>query len=298
MASEKYNSTHYLRMLIIYEYKTSSFIKRINYLSNFNLCWAESFIFGDNSEFIFTTTVISDDPAEGSYDTFNMNKIITCTGVYNAYGYRRSLIKAESYYYMINIYSDYKTLHLRKVKFTFDSYNNPNMEIVKEIKHNLHIIPKIKMISCDITNNKNYIFCALHESYQGTGPPKTWITLFNSELEYKSSTTFSSFDNFNINYFIKLVYLNDDKFFVIVPKSEKTAYFEYFKYNVNTNSITFIFYNEVENTHLSSHYDSNDVIAFPPDKIIKIYAGEKIIITIFQSKKINTFIEKILIIAY
>ena len=38
MASEKYNSTHYLRMLIIYEYKTSSFIKRINYLSNFNLC--------------------------------------------------------------------------------------------------------------------------------------------------------------------------------------------------------------------------------------------------------------------
>ena len=98
MASEKYNSTHYLSMLIIYEYKTSSFIKRINYLSNFNLCWAESFIFGDNSEFIFTTTVKSDDPAEGSYDTFNLNKIITYTGVYNAYGYRRSLIKAEPYY--------------------------------------------------------------------------------------------------------------------------------------------------------------------------------------------------------
>ena len=51
---------------------------------------------------------------------------------------------------------------------------------------------------------------------------------------------------------------------------------------MNTNSITFTFYNEVINTHLSSHYDSNDVIAFSPDKIIKIYVGEKIIITIFQ----------------
>ena len=32
-------------------------------------------------------------------------------------------------------------------------------------------------------------------------------------------------------------------------------------------------------------YDSNDVISFPTDKIIKIYVGEKIIITIFQFYK-------------
>ena len=189
MASEKFNSTHYLRILVIYENKTSSQIRRIDYLSSYNLCGAESFIFGGNSEFIFTTTVISDDPAQGSYDAFNMDKLITYNGLYNAYGYRRSLIKAEPYYYLINLYSDYKTLHFRKVKFSFDSDNNPNMQIVKEKKDNTHhIYSKIKMISCDITKDKNYIFCALYQSYQGTGPPDIWIYLFDSEFEYKSMT--------------------------------------------------------------------------------------------------------------
>jgi len=284
MASEKYNSTHSLRIYIIYEYKTSSLLSRVQILSQFNFCGGESFIFGNNEEFIFTSTVISDDPAQGSFNAFNINKLITYTGIYNFYGYRRVFIKAEPYYYLINIYSDYKTFHLRKTKFTFDGNNDPSMEIIKDIKKdNYNIYPRIKMISCDITKNKDYILCATYILYQESQPPiRVYIHTFTSDLELKSTKSITNMDNINIDYFIKIVHLKDDKFFVIVPKSENEAYFNYFKYDTNTNEYRGIFSKELENSQLSSHFDSNDVIAFPPDKIIKIYVGEKIIITIFQ----------------
>lgn len=253
---------------VLYFNKFYSLYKRTPYNSNGNYNYSEV-INLDNINLVMTTS--------SSIELFNGKNFQTNTTNFN--NLKRSLIKIGSYYY--HIYADQEG-NLRGNKIYLEN-NILKMEYNNIIFQNNQIQ---STISCIYTNDTNkIIFCAtITNIYE-----QTKISLFyiRQDLSFPS---LSVLDNgylvFEKNYFIKLLdfkLFEDYKYLIISCFNETGLLFKYFKYNkINNNYywqiIDYYFYNIQTN----GRFSFNDAIPLSSDKIIKIYANEKIIITIFQ----------------
>ena len=253
---------------VLYFNKFYSLYKRSVYSSNGNYNYSEV-INLDNINLIMTTS--------SSIELFNGEKFQTNTTNFN--NLKRSLIKIGSYYY--HIYADQEG-NLRGNKIYLEN-NILKMQYNNIIFKNNQIQ---STISCIYTNDANkYFLCGTITNFY----EQNKITLFYIEQELKNPG-FIQFDkgdlHFEPNYFLKLLdfkLYEDYKYIIISCFNETGLLFKYFKYYSNEASFQvqfrdYYFYNIQTN----GMFSFNDAIPLSSNKIIKIYAKEKIIITIFQ----------------
>jgi hypothetical protein len=239
----------------------------------------ESTIAGYFSEFLLTTTE---------------NLIAIYNGTYieeesfNIFSSRRTLknIGTEFYYAYIN--NDNKnSLIITKMELVIQTrYNNAQFYNIIKTSDPIPILSYQEMISCDFTNDNQYILCA----YISQDKSFT-ISVHNKYLELIQVEKKEVCQNFDTSYFIKIIYFKDNsKFITMNSENDYITRLRYFRYK-DKNFINQLYsildnneqYLDIDETQQTGYNYNMDIIAVDSNKIVKVFASsDQIIITIFQ----------------
>ena len=252
------------RFITIYNINTSSFVKKYVYNTSFGFNWGEAYAFTDKSQYLFIST------SGGSYAIRDIRddggKIWNDTSIY---GYRRFFKKADSFYYFAHIDAENKNyLFLKRMEIDYYKDNIPHFEIVKTSKE--IEVDNTPIITCDLTNDNNYIICAYYSQNQNIS-----ISAFDKNLDVLLSQTIGFVDYHD---FIKIVYFKDNTDFILMNyQKEYITRLRYFNYTDNkfNDKLSSIIqksqtYLDIENTQKLGHFYYSDLMRVDSDKIIKI----------------------------
>ena len=271
------------RYILKYDTNSGDLIETESFYSKYGFWRGEVAVAGDNSENIIITTFDDEKINDRTFEVYGKEKYDI--GIFKIYGYRRTLKKIGSYYYYAYLNPDnQKTLIINKIKL-IDNY--PYYQSLKTTQNNIEFIQYQSMISCDFTEDNNYILCAYFNQNK-----RFAIAIFNSELEYINNKVFEDC-NITVDNFIKIIYFKDNsKFFIIYSLGEHTVRLRFV--NLANNNLNNLFYPilnseylELNDTLHNVNNGFNDIIKFDSNKIIKIHAfnneyKSKIILTFFE----------------
>ena len=165
-------------------------------------------------------------------------------------------------------------------------YNNAQFYKIIKTSEPLSIISYQEMISCDFTNDNQYILCA----YISQDKSFT-ISVHNKYLELIQVEKKEVCQNFDTSYFIKIIYFKDNsKFITMNSENDYITRLRYFRYK-DKNFINQLYsildnneqYLDIDETQQTGYNYNMDIIAVDSNKIVKVFASsDQIIITIFQ----------------
>jgi hypothetical protein len=239
----------------------------------------ESTIAGYFSEFLLTTTEKAIAIYNGTYIEEEL---------FNIFSSRRTLKNIGTEYYYAYTNNDNKnSLIITKMELVIQTrYNNAQFYKIIKTSEPLSIISYQEMISCDFTNDNQYILCA----YISQDKSFT-ISVHNKYLELIQVEKKEVCQNFDTSYFIKIIYFKDNsKFITMNSENDYIARLRYFRYKDKyfINQLYSILdnneqYLDVDETQQTGYHYNMDLIAVDSNKIIKVFASNnQIIITIFQ----------------
>ena len=234
---------------------------------------------GYNSTFLLETT-------ENSIAIYNDTYLEEES--FNRFSSRRTLKNNEGeYYYAYTKDDDKNNLIIAKLELVIQTRinKNPFYNIIKTSEP-LSTINGLEMISCDFTNDYQYILCA----YISQDKSFT-ISVHNKYLKLIQRSKKEVCENFDTSYFIKIIYFKDNsKFITMNSESDYITRLRYFRYN-DRNFINQLYplldnnaqYLDIDETQQTGYNYNMDAIAVDSDKIIKVFASnDQIIITVFQ----------------
>ena len=239
----------------------------------------ESTIAGYFSEFLLTTT----EKAIAIYNgTYIEEELL------NIFSSRRTLKNIGTEYYYAYTNNDNKnSLIITKMELVIQTrYNNAQFYKIIKTSEPLSIISYQEMISCDFTNDNQYILCA----YISQDKSFT-ISVHNKYLELIQVEKKEVCQNFDTSYFIKIIYFKDNsKFITMNSENDYITRLRYFRYK-DKNFINQLYsildnneqYLDIDETQQTGYNYNMDIIAVDSNKIVKVFASsDQIIITIFQ----------------
>ena len=239
----------------------------------------ESTIAGYFSEFLLTTTEKAIAIYNGTYIEEEL---------FNIFSSRRTLKNIGTEYYYAYTNNDNKnSLIITKMELVIQTryYNAQFYKIIKTSEP-LSIISYQEMISCDFTNDNQYILCA----YISQDKSFT-ISVHNKYLELIQVEKKEVCQNFDTSYFIKIIYFKDNsKFITMNSENDYITRLRYFRYK-DKNFINQLYsildnneqYLDIDETQQTGYNYNMDIIAVDSNKIVKVFASsDQIIITIFQ----------------
>jgi hypothetical protein len=239
----------------------------------------ESTIAGYFSEFLLTTTEKAIAIYNGTYIEEEL---------FNIFSSRRTLKNIGTEYYYAYTNNDNKnSLIITKMELVIQTrYNNAQFYKIIKTSEPLSIISYQEMISCDFTNDNQYILCA----YISQDKSFT-ISVHNKYLELIQVEKKEVCQNFDTSYFIKIIYFKDNsKFITMNSENDYITRLRYFRYK-DKNFINQLYsildnneqYLDVDETQQTGYNYNMDIIAVDSNKIVKVFASsDQIIITIFQ----------------
>ena len=239
----------------------------------------ESTIAGYFSEFLLTTTEKAIAIYNGTYIEEEL---------FNIFSSRRTLKNIGTEYYYAYTNNDNKnSLIITKMELVIQTrYNNAQFYKIIKTSEPLSIISYQEMISCDFTNDNQYILCA----YISQDKSFT-ISVHNKYLELIQVEKKEVCQNFDTSYFIKIIYFKDNsKFITMNSENDYITRLRYFRYKDKNfiNQLHSILdnneqYLDVDETQQTGYNYNMDIIAVDSNKIVKVFASsDQIIITIFQ----------------
>ena len=237
------------------------------------------------SEYLLTTT-------EYSIDIFNSTYFKE--EFYNMTSARRTLKNVDTEYYYAYT-SDENKMIIKKLELVIqNSYNNVPFYNIIATSDPVSIISHQGMISCDFTLDNKYILCAYI-----TQDKNFAISVHNKNLELIQTEKKEVCQNFDTNYFIKIIYFKENnKFITMNSINNYITRLRFFRY-IDGNFINQLYpfldnndqYLDVDETQLNGYNYNMDIIAVDSDKIIKVFASsDQIIITIFQFYEYETLL--------
>ena len=271
------------RYILKYDTISGGLIETKTFYSKYGFWRGEVAVTGDNSENIIITTFDDEKINDRTFEIYGKEKYDI--GIFKIYGYRRTLKKIGSYYYYAYLNPDnQKTLIINKIKL-IDNY--PFYQSLKTTQNNIEFIQYQSMISCDFTEDNNFILCAYFNQNK-----RFAIAIFNSELQYINNFVFEDC-NITVDNFIKIIYFKDNsKFIIIYSLGEHTVRLRFVNLiNRYLNNLFYPILNseylELNDTLHNVNNGFNDIIKFDSNKIIKIHAfnneyKSKIILTFFE----------------
>ena len=284
---QQYNN--YYRYVNIFDSNTCSFSKQFKYISQYNLCGGELMFIGDNSRYIYISSIISE-PNSAECEIVDIKKETNTINLCSMYGYRRQILKDGSYYYQMYLTGE-NNEYLNIDKMRIDKYINdfPHLEIIKN-DHSVKVRGYEGMISCDITGDKAYILCTYF-----SGELEVCISIFDKNLVFIKTKCFEKVSEFPGDNFIKIVYFKDNSDFILMDSQDNNIIrFRYFSYKngiiidklspIINNKDTYL---DISNIQFHCSNGENELMVFDSEKIIN-YAcngnenGNNIIIAIFQ----------------
>jgi hypothetical protein len=239
----------------------------------------ESTIAGYFSEFLLTTTEKAIAIYNGTYIEEEL---------FNIFSSRRTLKNIGTEYYYAYTNNDNKnSLIITKMELVIQTrYNNAQFYKIIKTSEPLSIISYQEMISCDFTNDNQYILCA----YISQDKSFT-ISVHNKYLELIQVEKKEVCQNFDTSYFIKIIYFKDNsKFITMNSENDYITRLRYFRYK-DKNFINQLYsildnneqYLDIDETQQTGYNYNMDIIAVDSNKIVKVFASsDQIIITIFQ----------------
>ena len=239
----------------------------------------ESVIAGYFSEFLLTTTENSIDIYIGTYSE---------EALFNGFSSRRTLKNIGTEYYYAHTKNDNKNnLVITKLELIIQTrYDKAPFYNIIKTSGPLSIISYQEMISCDFTNDSQYILCA----YISQDKSFT-ISVHNKYLELIQVEKKEVCQNFDPSYFIKIIYFKDNsKFITMNSENDYITRLRYFRYK-DKNFINQLYsildnneqYLDVDETQQTGYNYNMDIIAVDSNKIIKVFtSSDQIIITVFQ----------------
>ena len=239
----------------------------------------ESTIAGYFSEFLLTTTEKAIAIYNGTYIEEEL---------FNIFSSRRTLKNIGTEYYYAYTNNDNKnSLIITKMELVIQTrYNNAQFYKIIKTSEPLSIISYQEMISCDFTNDNQYILCA----YISQDKSFT-ISVHNKYLELIQVEKKEVCQNFETSYFIKIIYFKDNsKFITMNSENDYITRLRYFRYK-DKNFINQLYsildnneqYLDIDETQQTGYNYNMDIIAVDSNKIVKVFASsDQIIITIFQ----------------
>ena len=269
------------RYIIIYDINTVSFVKKIIYNTSFGFYSGEAYAFLDKSQYLFISSYRSKNDSR-SYAIRDIRGEGFIWGDSSICGYPRFFKKAGYYYYFIHLDCDNHSIYIKKLEIAYYKDNIPRFEIIKTNKE----LMVNGMLSCDLTNDNNYIICVYYSEKYNIS-----ISVFDQDL--KLLLTQKLGESFNSNMFMKIAYFKENSNFIVMncPNTEiaRLYYFNY-TYNKITDKLSPIIeksqnYLDIENSQNDGTFSRNDFIIVDPNKIIKIFTQSYTnltIITIIQ----------------
>ena len=145
----------------------------------------------------------------------------------------------------------------------------------------------IVIISCDTSKDDQYLLCAYY-----TDKKSVKIVRIIEDLNVISSKIYETScpDVYYVNnYFIKIMNFRDlHKFALLYYEKDYTIRMRYFEYK-NDDALENSFFNceylDINNALVSFSYNHSDAMTLDSDKIIIVYAYEKVIVTMVQFHK-------------
>ena len=274
--TENSGNKYYKRRLIKYYYSGKH--ERINYSSKYNFSNGEIALVDNNILFVTTPSSFEMLNDKGNCKEYS----------YEKYGYRRTLKRAESNYY-IYAHSDednHDCLIIDKFELKYNSGPIlPTPSIIKT-SSSIPVLIYQAMYSCDLTKDNSYILCVYFS------PDKdVKLSFFNTNLALVRTETYENVPDSYPDYFIKILHFKENsKFILMNSRTDTRIRLRYFNF-INNKIISQLYsilcngndYLDVDETQFSPQQYSNEIIAVDNKKIIKIYAGDdNIIITIFN----------------
>ena len=275
------------RYIIIYDINTASFVKKISYESNFGFWRGEPYFVGDSSQYLFITTFYDEYNEESSFEILDINKLKTKQKLDSELnGYRRGFVNSRPYYYymFLKLYENDGWYITLKKMYLVQKDNFPEFQIYATNEHKVKIEYQA-MISCDKSPDDSYIFCAYYSEDAYVA-----VSVFTKQLGHINEKKFEKAGYKMPDRFIKIFYLKGSYNFILMNSQTETIsrlrYFNY-QYNAITDKLASITkktetYLDIYNTQYYGFNGDNDLIAVDSNKIIKLYSGDKIIITIIQ----------------
>ena len=275
----------YKRYILKFDMNSGGLVGKYSFNSLYPFKNPESTIAGYFSEYLLTTTGYSMDISNSTYfkeEFFNMTSA------------RRTLKNVDTEYYYAYT-SDVNKMIINKFQLVFqNSYNNVPFYNIIATSDPVSIISYQGMISCDFTLDNKYILCAYI-----TQDKNFAISVHNKNLELIQTEKKEVCQNFDTNYFIKIIYFKENnKFITMNSENNHITRLRFFRY-IDGNFINQLYpfldnndqYLDVDETQLNGYNYNIDIIAVDSDKIIKVFASsDQIIITIFQFYEYETLL--------
>ena len=277
------------RYIIIYDINSASFVKKIVYNTSFGFYSGEAYAFLDKSQYLFISS-FNGTLGSGSYAIRDIRGEGSIWGDSSICGYNRFFKKAGNYFYFIHLDCENDSIFIKKLEIAYYKNYIPRFEIINtnnEVKI-YHEPITDAIISCDLTNDNNYIICAYY--------PKEYnisVSVFDNNLKLLLTEKLGIALDIKANYFIKIAYFKENSNFILMncPNNLITRLY-YFKYTYNklTDKLSSIIgksqnYLDIENTQDIGYDNRNDFIIADSNKIIKIFIKSNrniLIITIIQ----------------
>ena len=272
------NLNLFKRYILKYDVNSGEFHKYF-FNSIYSFKNPESTIAGYFSEFLLTTTEKAIAIYNGTYIEEEL---------FNIFSSRRTLKNIGTEYYYAYTNNDNKnSLIITKMELVIQTrYNNAQFYKIIKTSEPLSIISYQEMISCDFTNDNQYILCA----YISQDKSFT-ISVHNKYLELIQVEKKEVCQNFDTSYFIKIIYFKDNsKFITMNSENDYITRLRYFRYK-DKNFINQLYsildnneqYLDIDETQQTGYNYNMDIIAVDSNKIVKVFASsDQIIITIFQ----------------
>ena len=275
----------YKRYILKFDMNSGGLVGENFFNSSYPFKNPESTKAGYFSEYLLTTT-------EYSIDIFNSTYFKE--EFYNMTSARRTLKNVDTEYYYAYT-SDENKMIIKKLELVIqNSYNNVPFYNIIATSDPVSIISHQGMISCDFTLDNKYILCAYI-----TQDKNFAISVHNKNLELIQTEKKEVCQNFDTNYFIKIIYFKENnKFITMNSINNYITRLRFFRY-IDGNFINQLYpfldnndqYLDVDETQLNGYNYNMDIIAVDSDKIIKVFASsDQIIITIFQFYEYETLL--------
>ena len=283
---EQYNN--FYKYVTIFNSDTCSFSRQFKYISQYNLCGGELMFIGENSRYIYISSIISE-PNDAAYEIVDIVQETKTGNLCTMNGFRRQIIKDGSFYYQMYMIGE-RNEYLNIDKMIIDKYINnfPHLQIVNN-EHSVKVSGAGGMISCDMTGDKNYILCAYF-----TSELDVCISIFDKNLFVINTKCFGKIHEYvSGDNFIKIVYFKDNYDFVLMDSQDDNIIrFRYFRFKngdlvdklspiINDKNT----YLDISNIQTHCHNGENELMVLDSEKLLKFGCnriGNNIIIAIFQ----------------
>ena len=270
--ASKDGSKEMLRNILKYNSTTGDLYKNITYYSN-HFSLPEILFFGNNSEYLLTTT-------QSAIEFFNGIKTIQLKQTVNS---RRTILKKFGSN-LLYIYPESNKLFISNISINKDEGEEESITLTK-INHKEDF--DIVIISCDTSKDDQYLLCTYY-----TDEKSVKIVRITEDLNVISSQIYETSCpdvNYKNNYFIKIMNFRDlHKFALLYYEKDYTIRMRYFEYK-DDDSLENSFFNceylDINNALNSFSYNHSDAMTLDSDKIIIVYAYEKVIVTLVQFHK-------------